>query len=135
MYKSLRLYAIILLIFNGVSALAGGWAMISKPDGSALAMPLDMLRYSPFTNFLIPGIILFVLNGISSILVSILSILRVKNYHLPVIFQGCVLTGWIIVQLAMIRSIHVLHLSYGLIGIVLIILGLSIKKNLANSGE
>ena len=128
MHRSLRLYAIILLIFNGVSALAGGWAMISKPDGSAIMMSVDILRYSPFMNFLIPGIILFVLNGISSILVSILSILRVKNYHLPVIFQGCVLTGWIIVQLAMIRSIHVLHLIYGLTGIALITLGLLIKK-------
>jgi hypothetical protein len=124
-----RLLAIVLLIFNGISALAGGWVLIAAPDGAMMQMPLDMLRYSPFTNFLIPGIILSVMNGISSVIVCIFSIRRWKNYHALIIYQGYVLLGWIVVQIGMIRSFHILHLMYGLTGIILIVLGMLIKND------
>ena len=50
----------LLLVFNGVGALIGGWLLITQPDGSALKLSLDLLKHTPFHNFLIPGIILFV---------------------------------------------------------------------------
>jgi hypothetical protein len=128
-----RLIAIILLIFNGISAIAGGWALIAAPDGAILQMPVEMLRYSPFSNFLVPGIILFVMNGILSIIVGIFSILRWKNYHFFIICQGYVLLGWIVIQIGMIRSFHILHVLYGLTGLILIVLGMLIKNDILNT--
>jgi hypothetical protein len=54
-----------LLGFLGLSAIGGGAALIISPSGKLLGgLPLSILRHSPFTDFLIPGIILFVVLGI-----------------------------------------------------------------------
>lgn len=54
-----------LLAFLGLSAIGGGGALIISPSGKLLGgLPLSILQNSPFTNFLIPGIILFVVLGV-----------------------------------------------------------------------
>ncbi len=54
-----------LLSFLGLSALGGGGALILSPSGKLLGgLPLSILERSPFQNFLIPGIILFVVLGL-----------------------------------------------------------------------
>ena len=119
-----RTISIILLFFNGVSACFGGGALISDPSGQKIQMPLDMLKYSPFHNFLIPGLILFFVLGIGSLIAGIQVIRSVKSYSLYIIFIGAVLAIWIITQMLMVRGIHFLHFIYGGIGIVLLILGI-----------
>jgi len=119
-----RTISIILLFFNGVSACLGGGALISDPNGRSIEMPLDMLKYSPFHNFLIPGLILFFELGIGSLIAGIQVIRRIKSYSLYIIFIGAALTIWIITQILMIRGIHFLHFIFGGIGIVLLFLGI-----------
>jgi hypothetical protein len=54
-----------LLAFLGLSAIGGGGALIISPSGKLLGgLPLSILQNSPFTNFFIPGIILFVVLGL-----------------------------------------------------------------------
>ena len=54
-----------LLAFLGLSAIGGGGALIISPSGKLLGgLPLSILERSPFNNFLIPGIILFVVIGL-----------------------------------------------------------------------
>ncbi len=56
---------LIFLGFLGISAIGGGAALIISPSGKLLGgLPLSILQHSPFTNFLIPGIILFVVLGL-----------------------------------------------------------------------
>ena len=56
---------LMLLAFLGLSAIGGGGALIISPSGTLLGgLPLSILERSPFTNFLIPGIVLFVVLGI-----------------------------------------------------------------------
>ncbi len=119
-----RTISIILLFFNGVSACFGGGALISDPSGRSIQMPLDMLKYGPFHNFLIPGLILFFVLGIGSLIAGILVIRRIKSYSLYIIFIGAALAIWILTQTLMIRGIHLLHFIYGGIGIVLLFLGI-----------
>jgi hypothetical protein len=130
------MWAIILMIFNGISAIIGGLMLILKPDGSSMGMPPDMITMfgnSPFRDFLIPGIILFIMNGISSFVASVPVIRRTKNYYLLVIYQGCVLTVWIAVQIYFIPTFHFLQITYGLMGIVMIILGVLVGKQKAST--
>lgn len=129
MAKTLRIAAIILLMANGISALLPGALLICDPSGRPLQMPLSMLQYSPFKNFLIPGILLFVMIGVSSVTIAILTIRRFQRYARLVLFQGCILAGWIVIQVYLLRSFHVLHLIYGLIGLVLMALGFSLRKS------
>ena len=128
MKKRLNIFTIILLIFNGISGLGGGIVLILAPDGSLIQMPLDMLKYSPFNDYLIPGIILLLANGILSFVVAISIIKKIKNFPLFIIFQGCVSLFWIVIQMLLIRSVHSLHVIYGCIGIIFTVIGIILQK-------
>ncbi|MBX2946201.1 MAG: hypothetical protein KF725_10230 [Cyclobacteriaceae bacterium] len=80
MIKTTRILIISLLLFNGISACFGGYRLISKPDGSGLDMPVSFLEHTPFSNYLIPGIVLFVANGLLSLVVAFFVI--TKAVHL-----------------------------------------------------
>ena len=63
--KSERNILIFLLAFLGLGAIGGGAALLISPSGKLLGgLPLSILKNSPFTDFLVPGIILFVVLGL-----------------------------------------------------------------------
>jgi len=67
--KTERNILIILLAFLGFSAIGGGGALIVSPSGKLMGgLPLSILEHSPFTNFFVPGIILFLVLGLTPIL-------------------------------------------------------------------
>ena len=68
----------IIQIFIGIGAVPAGIAMIVDPSGNKLGMSLEMLTNSPFSDFLIPGIFLLVVNGIGSLFGGIVSFLRYR---------------------------------------------------------
>ncbi len=84
-------FSITLLLLLGISALAGGWGMIGDPSGEALGWTTEMLIYSPFNDYMIPGIMLFLVPGVVSIVITILVIKKVKTYPLLIIGQGSIL--------------------------------------------
>ena len=124
MHLIFRIIAIILLLFNAISALIGGWALMSDPSGETMEMPQRFLEHSPFEDFLVPGIILFITNGLLSLLFALMAVLKFMNYSWLVIFQGFILVGWLIIQIIMIRDFYgPLHLLYFSVGILLIASG------------
>jgi len=71
---------IALLLFLGVSAIGGGLLLIISPSGKLLGgLPLSILEHSPFTNFLIPGIILLLTLGFSPCLICLALIKKSTN--------------------------------------------------------
>jgi hypothetical protein len=76
---SARKIHLLLLAFLGLSAIGGGGALIISPSGKLLGgLPLSILKNSPFADFLIPGIILFVVLGLLPTL--LIFALRKKTY-------------------------------------------------------
>ena len=124
MKKTFWISSLILLIFTAVSALFGGFVLIKDPSGGIMHMPVEAMKYSPFSDFLIPGIILFVFNGLFSLVIFILTLAKYKHYQLLVVFQGSTLLIWIVVQMIMLQSFNYFHAIYGGTGIVLILTGL-----------
>ncbi len=61
---------VVLLIFLGVSGLFGGVAFIVAPDGGLLHAPQSWKDQVPFSSFLIPGLLLFFVVGVLSLLVA-----------------------------------------------------------------
>ena len=56
-----------LLLFLGINALRG--ALIISPSGKLSGrMPVSILEHAPFTNFMLPGMILFLALGVLPIL-------------------------------------------------------------------
>jgi hypothetical protein len=124
MQRNLRITAIILLIANSIGALWGGAGLIYDPSGEFMQMPLDFLTHSPFSNYLIPGIILFTVNGLMCLVAAILTIRQWKYYPQLIVLQGALLAGWLSVQIIMIQVFYApLHLPFYLIALSLIITG------------
>jgi hypothetical protein len=125
MNPKIRIIALILLFFLGISAVGGGIGLIIDPTGISQRIPLSMLEHSPFEDFLIPGIILLVMNGLLSILFAILVIGKTSLSGWLVLIQGCILLGWLLTQIAMIRDYDLLlHTLYLAVGVGLAILGI-----------
>jgi len=125
----LKLLVMLLLLFNCIGAFYGGLSLISDPSGEKLQLPASYLQNIPFNSFLIPGIILIVVNGILSFVCLVAIVIKHKNASVLIVFQGIMLSGWIIVQLFLVKDFYPpLHGTLLLIGLLLISCGLYIKK-------
>ena len=114
-------------IFVGVGALFGGMAGILSPSGSAVGITAsEALKNGPFTDFLIPGIFLFVVLGLG----NIIAFITAKNKYQPYI-SGCfgiILCLWIVIQCYMLYTINVLHIIFFIIGIIQIFLSIRLQQ-------
>jgi hypothetical protein len=128
MVKFIRFITIVLLFFLGISAIYGGGTLVIDPSGKLLGMPISHLEHSPFSSFLIPGLILFLFNGVSAIIIAVMAIRKHRLFTLLVICQGIVQVMWILIQVAMLRSTSVLHFICFAVGALLIIAGIILRK-------
>ncbi|MFT4144289.1 MAG: hypothetical protein QM644_07505 [Mobilitalea sp.] len=104
-------------VFVGVGAMGGGLMAILNPEGPG-GMPTDALKYSPFNDFLIPGIILFVLIGLGNVFCSLLMIFKIKYQAYISCIISAALVIWIIVQCIILRAVVSLHIIFFIIGLV-----------------
>lgn len=129
--KILYRFLFVLHVLVGIGAMAGGSAAILNPH-QPLGVPVDILKNSPFDNFLIPGIILFAIIGVGNLLSATTLCLKSKfQGYISSVF-GWALVIWIIVQCIIINSIVFLHVSFFVIGLVQATLSAIIlfKKNM-----
>lgn len=96
--------AIALEIFLGLGALFGGGAFILGPDGHLLGMPTKLLAGSPFTSYLIPGIILFTFIGIAPLLSAAITVRRRAFAPLAAVAVGLTLIGWVSVEMVVLAG-------------------------------
>ena len=107
------------LVLLGIGALAGGIALVAKPDGSIMHMPLAYLENSPFSDYLIPGLILGGLFGIGSLVVAAMGLLSMRAAPFLALVIGCGQMIWIAVQLTIIRELSFLHPTMFGVGLVI----------------
>jgi hypothetical protein len=119
------LVLVLLEVLLSVGALGGGAVLILDPTGGILTMPVTMLEHSPFTTFLVPGVVLLLANGVFPLVVAVAALRRAAWVWLGHVAVGAVLVGWICIQVAMIRAVASLHLIYFALGVVILALGLS----------
>lgn len=124
----LKLLASLFLIFNGVGAIYGGWNLIVHPDGSSIQLSPHWLETTPFTSYLIPGIILFIANGVFSFVAFAALIFKSPKFPWLVMAQGVILCGWIVIQILLIQTVYYLHFVLGAVGLALIIIGWMIYR-------
>ncbi len=124
MKKLLKPLLLTLLLANGVSAVYGGWQMIDRPDGTSLDLPLQYLRYTPFNDYLLPGILLLSMIGIYSIALFAMVIGGAAKYGWLLIIQGFVLSLWIIAQLIYNIPFSILHGLFLFISVIFIYTGM-----------
>jgi len=123
-----RTTAVSALVFVGLSGLVGGIPLIVHAHGEPWWMPQSLLQYSPFRSFLIPGIILFSAIGGLSCWVLWITLQRQAGYGWWVVLQGCVLLGWLAVEVIMLRLAAWPHYFYAVVALLLIITGMMLVR-------
>lgn len=124
MKRLLKPLLLTLLLANGVSAVYGGWHMIVRPDGSSLALPLQYLRYTPFNDYQLPGILLFSIIGIYSIALFAMVLSGANKYGWLLIVQGIILSFWIIAQLIYNIPFSILHGLFLFMSVIFVYTGM-----------
>ena len=126
-----------LLLVLSINALAAGWAMITQPDGSAIQIPIERLSRTPFSNFLLPGLILFLFNGVFPAItiygllqrpdwrwIAVFNVYRDKHWSWTyALFSGVILITWITVQMFMVDYFWLQPACIGL-GLLIIVFAL-----------
>ncbi len=107
----------ILHLLISLNALVAGFLMLIKPNGSLLKMEPGWLEHSPFRDYLIPGLILFLLIG-GGTAVTFTGLLKKNKWKWPEVFNlyeerywawtwslymGIILLIWITFQLIMTK--------------------------------
>ncbi|MGI6114036.1 MAG: hypothetical protein ACOYEJ_07910 [Mahellales bacterium] len=107
----------ILHLFVGIGAVSGGLAAITNPN-EPLGASVELLKNSPFKDYLIPGIILFTVIGLGNIISALMLrfMPRIQGYISSVFSWALVI--WIIVQCLMLDSIIFLHVLFFIIGVI-----------------
>lgn len=122
--KSILILTAIMQAFNGLSGIVGGFGLLGDPSGAALNMQLEWLASTPFSDFLIPGIVLFSINGLGNLAGFILSLRRHSKAGELAAFLGLIMMVWIISQVAWIGYKNFLQPLYFGTGLLQMMLGL-----------
>lgn len=131
MEKGLFITQGIIQLIVGIGAVVCGVIFVLFPSGQVLGIPLSLLEGSPFSNFLISGIILFLVNGIGQLWAGVLSLKRhAWSGHAGAVF-GMGLMIWIFVQVSMIGGGHWLQYTYFCLGVIETVLAFLIREKLA----
>ncbi len=116
-----RITARLLHGFVALTATGGGLALATGID----PFPLAWLEGTPFASYLVPGLLLTIAVGGSATSASVLLARRHPDAWLAAALASALLTGWIAVEMAILRqpttptSIELLYLAIGLTGLVL----------------
>jgi hypothetical protein len=95
---------LVLLVLQGVGGIFGGAALVLSPSGDLLQMPTSYLDGSPFSDYLIPGLLLLTVLGVFPLVVAAGLWRRRPWAWFGAFAIGCALVIFEIVEYAMIGS-------------------------------
>jgi len=94
----MRILLAALLAFGALNAFAGGYYGMSGAPG----IPVEWLAGSPFTSYIVPGLILFVVVGGTLLNAAVAVFGRSSDGPWAAYLAGAIVLGWIAVQVAII---------------------------------
>jgi hypothetical protein len=129
---------IVLLFFLGIGGVISGALLFMSPNGDLIGMSTFLLQGSPFPNFLIPGIILFLFVGVYQIFTGYGLLTRTpwngpdvinpcRGYHWAWTASwgaGVIMLIWIVTETVLLGYVSALQPVITIWGIVLIVLTL-----------
>jgi hypothetical protein len=117
----MRLILIAMLFLLSLTSLVTGLFMISNADGGRFGLQLSYLNGTPFSSFLIPGILMLIANFSLSTLALYKIITNNYNALLYSYASGILLGIWIIIQLMLIPQSLILCIYYLMLSSLIIL--------------
>ena len=124
-----RWLAVGLLILNGALACLGGVALMTDPTGGKLSISTELLQHSPFADFFMPGLYIFILRGILNLAAAILIILSRKLSPYVITASGFLLCSCLAVQSYLSHTVSAIQFFFACTGIIILILGVIEIRN------
>lgn len=118
----------LLQTFIALTALAGGFMFVKDPSGAAMGFHVSMLEGSIFPNYLIPGLFLFLVNGLGSLIGALLSFTKKRSAGPAAIVLGVILLAWLVIQVIAIRTINWVQGLYFVLGLAELALGMRVNR-------
>ncbi|HKS68932.1 MAG TPA: hypothetical protein VJQ45_00830 [Ktedonobacterales bacterium] len=112
-------------LFAAVSAFAGAIGLVV----GYMNIPLDVLRTTPFADFTVPALLLGIVVGGSALTAAVIAVFGPRSIALlePWRFDalataaaGCIMVGWMTIEIAMIGLGSWLQPAYFVVGLVMI---------------
>jgi hypothetical protein len=122
-----------LQLFIGLGAVAGGVGLVLEPSGAKLGIPLEALQNSPFSSYLVPGIVLFVVNGLGNVAGAAASFVRYEYAGEFGTALGAFLVAWIVLQVYWLAAFHWVHALYFGLGMLELVLGRRLRAALRSA--
>jgi hypothetical protein len=96
----------------GVTAIAGGGALVASPDGALVHTSTTVLSHSPFATFLVPGLLLLLVVGVGNAIAGWLVLCDAFRANAWAFAGGAALFVWITTEMALLRTINLLQVQY-----------------------
>lgn len=113
-----------LLAFSALNAFGGGYYGMSGAEG----VPLELLAGSPFKNYFVPSLVLFVVVGGSFLFAAIAVFARLPYSRFAAYGAVAVVFIWLAVQLAIIGYVSWMQPVTAITGVVILLLAWQLPK-------
>ena len=113
--------------FIGITAIAGGFRLVSNPNGTS-DIPIEWINGTPFTNYLIPGLVLLIVIGVGNVLGGIFSFLSKKYAGGIAAILGTFLILFMTIEVWFVGLRTFLQPLYFILGAIVLVLGLKLFK-------
>lgn len=127
--RLIKLSLIISVFFTACSVMVLGTDFTLSPSGTIFGLHPFILQNSPFSNFLLPGIISLLIVGGSS-LFTLLLLLENNNYALPAaLVTGIITICWACFIALATSQISWINIVYWVLGFKITVVSLYIQKS------
>src|ERR1700733_10229182 len=107
--KTARQLSIAILFLLCVTALYGGYQMISDPTGSSLSLPYYLLNGTVFTSYAPIGWIVLLVIGVFSGIIILCIARKTRFYSFLIILQGVLVCIFIFIQMLLLGETFVIQ--------------------------
>lgn len=93
-----------------ISGFSGAGAALLPRGAASMGITTELLRFAPFSTFMIPGIFLLVVFGIGNLVITTLVMMKKDSFLYALLLLGIILLLWLVIQSVMIRLLTVQHI-------------------------
>ena len=117
----------ILISAVAIVSIITGLMLMSVPDGSLLHLTLDQLKGTPFKDFRVPGLIMFVSVGLTNLVAVFLNMTRHLQQYQWSLWGGIMLIAWTVAQDILTTGYYVVNIFFIVIGIMIVLMSVKLK--------